>query len=140
MRRVVELISRTTRYAFHLLGVLARRPHDLVRGEELFKLTGVPANYLSKIMNQLRKHGFVESQKGWGGGFRLQDAALDRPIREIVDALEGPLYGQNECAFGLPECDCDHPCPLHEKWEKVRLASDQMLEETQIGDLAFGER
>ena len=64
------MYSRTTRYAFHLLGTLARRRDELVSGEELAGLTGIPANYLSKILNQLRKSGFVESQKGWGGGFR----------------------------------------------------------------------
>ncbi|MBK7702550.1 MAG: Rrf2 family transcriptional regulator [bacterium] len=34
--------------------------------------TGIPVNYLSKILNQLRKAGLVESRKGWGGGFQLR--------------------------------------------------------------------
>ena len=134
------MYSRTTRYAFHLLGTLARRRDELIRTEELFELTGVPANYLSKILNQLRKHGFVESQKGWGGGFRLDERALDRPIMEVLEAVEGPLKPLNDCAFGLPECDENHPCPLHDQWERIRAASDRMLEETRVSDLAFEGR
>ena len=130
------LVSRTTRYAFHLLGVLAARQDELVRGEELAALTGVPANYLSKILNQLRKHAFVESQKGWGGGFRLRDGALTRPIREVMEVLDGPLDPRHDCAFGLPECDDAKPCPLHTHWERVRAAGDRMLDETLVGDLA----
>ena len=81
------MYSRTTRYAFHLLGTLARRRDELIRTEELSRLTGVPANYLSKILNQLRKHGFVESPKGWGGGFRLDEQALDRPMMAVLTVV-----------------------------------------------------
>jgi Rrf2 family protein len=134
------MYSRTTRYAFHLLGTLARRRDELVSGEELARLTGIPANYLSKILNQLRKSGFVESQKGWGGGFRLDEKSLDRPIMDVLEAVEGQLRALNDCAFGLPACDENHPCPLHDQWEQVRHASDRMLEETRISDLAFDGR
>ena len=134
------MYSRTTRYAFHLLGTLARRRDALVSGEELAGLTGIPANYLSKILNQLRKSGFVESQKGWGGGFRLDERALDRPIMDVLEALEGPTQVFDDCAFGLPKCDENHPCPLHDQWEQIRNASDRMLETTRISDLAFDGR
>lgn len=134
------MYSRTTRYAFHLLGALVQRRDELVRGEELAEMTGIPANYLSKILNQLRKHGFVESQKGWGGGFRLDERALDRPIMDVLAAVEGPLRTLNNCAFGLPECDENNPCPLHDQWEMVRSASDRMLATTRISDLAFDGR
>lgn len=134
------MYSRTTRYAFHLLGTLARRRDELIRTEELSKLTGVPANYLSKILNQLRKHGFVESQKGWGGGFRLDEKALDRPIMDVLTALEGAASSLDDCAFGLPECDASNPCPLHDQWEQIRRASDRMLGQTRISDLAFKGR
>ncbi|MDX2438608.1 MAG: Rrf2 family transcriptional regulator [Acidobacteriota bacterium] len=134
------MYSRTTRYAFHLLGTLARRRDVLVSGEEMAGLTGIPANYLSKILNQLRKHGFVESQKGWGGGFRLDDRALGRPIMDVLVALEGAASSLDACAFGLPKCDGTNPCPLHDQWEQIRLASDHMLEQTRISDLAFDGR
>lgn len=134
------MYSRTTRYAFHLLGTLARRREELIRTEELSGLTGIPANYLSKILNQLRKHQFVESQKGWGGGFRLDERALDRPIKDVLVALEGEASGLNDCAFGLPECDATNPCPLHDQWEQIRHASDAMLGQTRISDLAFDGR
>jgi len=134
------MYSRTTRYAFHLLGSLARRREVLVSTEELAGLTGIPANYLSKILNQLRKHGFVESQKGWGGGFRLDERALGRPIMDVLVALEGTASGLDDCAFGLPECDGSNPCPLHDQWEQIRNASDSMLEKTLVADLAFDGR
>jgi Rrf2 family protein len=119
--------------------VLVARQNETLPGEELARITGVPANYLSKILNQLRKHGFVESQKGWGGGFRLAKNALERPILEVLEVLEGPFTELDSCAFGLPECDPDNPCPLHQQWEAIRETSRHMLARTTIANLAFEE-
>ncbi|HSN55804.1 MAG TPA: Rrf2 family transcriptional regulator [Candidatus Sulfomarinibacteraceae bacterium] len=129
--------SRTTRYAFHLLGALTLRRGQRLSGEELARITGIPANYLSKILNQLRKHGFVDSRKGWGGGFELRPTALERPILEVLEVFEGPAAELDSCAFGLPECDPAHPCPLHDQWEEIRAATHRMLAQTRIADLGF---
>ncbi len=135
------MTSQTVRYAFRVLGHLARSTDGLVRGDELAQATQIPANYLSKILNQLRKTGFVESQKGWGGGFRLRRAAEDRPIRDVVIVFDGPRdLDRRDCAFGLPECRDDDPCPLHDRWEQMRAIYRSMLETTRIRDLAGGER
>jgi len=134
------MISRTVRYAFHILGELANRPDERVSGEELARATGVPSNYLSKILNQLRKAGLVDSRKGWGGGFRLRSDAARRPIRDVLEALDGAGSLEEEgCAFGLPRCNPETPCPLHDRWMAVRSSLVRMVDETRIADLA-GER
>lgn len=131
------MVSQTARYALHILGFLADRGGEMVSGEEIAATTGIPANYLSKILNQLRKAGMVESRKGWGGGFRLEEAAVDRPIREVLAAIDGVASTErSDCVFGLPACDPDHPCPLHGYWEQIRSTFDEMLNGTTVGDLA----
>lgn len=133
------MISQTVRYAFRILGHLGTSADELVRGERLAEATDIPANYLSKILNQLRKAGFVESQKGWGGGFRLRPDAADRPIGDVVAALEGPAsLERRDCAFGFPECDSEDPCPLHDDWDRMRSGLRAMLDTTTIRDLAGG--
>lgn len=131
------MISQTVRYAFRILGRLAGSRDGLVRGEELADATAIPANYLSKILNQLRKHGFVDSRKGWGGGFKLHSKALERPILEVLEVLEGPASDLDSCAFGLPECDPNHPCPLHDQWQQIRAATHRMLAQTRVADLGY---
>lgn len=135
------MVSQTGRYALHLLGALAARPGERLRGEELAALTGIPANYLSKILNQLRKVGLVESRKGWGGGFSVPDAALDRPIGDVLEAIEGSgAMVRNDCLFGLPRCDASSPCALHHHWAGIREGFVAMLAHTTIRDLAAGAR
>ncbi len=129
------MVSHTGRYGLRILGFLAGRPGEWVQGTQIAEATGIPANYLSKILNQLRKRGFVRSQKGWGGGFMLAEEASRRPILAVLDALEGPRP-EGECLFGLARCDADNPCPLHGYWEKIQETYEAMLKAVTIGDLA----
>lgn len=131
------MLSQTSRYALHLLGYLATRPGEQVRGEDAAAATGVPATYIPKILNQLRKAGLVDTKRGWHGGFRLRESAFDRPIRDVLAALDGvDSVERSDCAFGLPQCDESNPCPLHDQWEEVRSRYLEMISETRIRDLA----
>lgn len=130
------MVNQTTRYALQILGHLAQAGDALVPGEQIAGEVGIPANYLSKILNQLRKGGIVESQKGWGGGFRLKPEARARPLIDVVRVFEGNQpAGIPSCIFGLPECSDERPCPLHGKWAGIRDSFDAMLRNTTIGEL-----
>ncbi len=131
------MVSQTTKYALRVIGVLARHRGTMMRAEELAAQSEVPGNYLSKILNHLRKNEILESQKGWRGGFRLRDDAMQRPISDIVAIIDGPASAKrSDCAFGLAACDPDNPCPLHAHWEKIQETYNRMLSETRVADLA----
>lgn len=133
------MISQTARYALHILGYLVAHRDELVRAEAISRATGIPANYLSKILNQLRKGGIVDSQKGWHGGFAVRDSALSRPIRDVLAVIDGSeSVDRRDCIFGLPECDDRNPCPLHPQWEGIRDSYTAMVSRTRIRDLTTG--
>ena len=130
------MISQTSKYALQILGFLVSASGDRARSGDIAEKTGIPANYLSKILNQLRKQGLVEAEKGWGGGFRLRQDALDRPIEEILAAIDGIDSTRcEECVYGQSECDSENPCPLHPYWERIRDTYREMLSQTTVADL-----
>jgi len=51
----------------------------------------IPARYLEQIFQRLRRAGLVQSKRGPGGGYTLARASEQISLREIVEALEGPL-------------------------------------------------
>lgn len=128
------MISQTATYALRILGYLAERPGEWVQGEQIARETGIPSNYLSKILNQLRKRGVVSSQKGWGGGFLLAEEAMRQPIAEVVELFDGKRKEQ-ACVFGRPRCDSEHPCPLHDHWDIISKSYEMMLDKIRIADL-----
>jgi Rrf2 family iron-sulfur cluster assembly transcriptional regulator len=131
------MISRTAKYAFNILGYLVRTRGTKTSGEQIANETGIPANYLSKILNQLRKGGLVSAEKGWGGGFEIRKDALDRPIRDVLAIIDGAeSVDGSDCVFGLAACDEENPCPLHSNWERVLSAYDDMLNSRKIVDLS----
>ena len=131
------MITRTGKYALRILGYLVDRPGQWIQGSQIAADTGIPPNYLSKILNQLRKKGFVYSQKGWGGGFKLQEKAARRPIAEVIDLFEGPSE-EKQCIFGIRECDAQNPCPLHTHWESIQKHYRDMLQKTKVESLKSG--
>jgi Rrf2 family protein len=130
------MVSRTAKYALQILGYLASQNGTLVPGEEIARRTGIPANYLSKVLNQLRKQGIVDAEKGWGGGFALRKDARKRPIGDILAIIDGhEAVHAKTCLFGLPDCDPENPCPLHPFWERIRGTYVEMLARTTVQDL-----
>lgn len=131
------MFSRTSKYALAILGYLASRQGIRVPGGQIAEELGIPSNYLSKLLNQLRKQGVVDAEKGWGGGFVLRQDALDRPIRDILEIIEGAGTAEPvECLFGLPACNANNPCPLHAYWGRIRDIYAEMLSKTSVADLA----
>lgn len=126
--------SQTTGYALKTLSILCASEDEWKRAEDISRETGIPSNYLSKILNQLGKRGFVKGRKGWGGGFVLLTSAKDRPIKEIVELFEGRVEF-DACIFGLSECDSNNPCSMHEHWAPVKRAFTKMLNKVTIGDI-----
>ncbi|MEM7411886.1 MAG: Rrf2 family transcriptional regulator [Myxococcota bacterium] len=52
---------------------------------------GVPTRYLEQIFVRLRRAGLVHSKRGPGGGYTLARPAGTISLREVVEAVEGPL-------------------------------------------------
>ena len=130
------MLTRTAQYALQVLGYLTTTSLERARGEEIARATGIPRNYLSKVLNQLRKQGLVHSEKGWGGGFWLCEDAREKPIAEVLEIIEGKGYlGDGQCGFRKATCSPERPCPLHPYWGRIRATYEEMLRETHVGDL-----
>jgi Rrf2 family iron-sulfur cluster assembly transcriptional regulator len=51
----------------------------------------IPARYLEQIFRRLRNADLMTSKRGPGGGYTLARAPRDITLRDIVEAVEGPL-------------------------------------------------
>ena len=61
----------------------------------------VPARYLEQIFQRLRRAKLVASKRGPGGGYTLARPAAEITLREVVEAVEGPL--ERSLAMAPPE-------------------------------------
>lgn len=86
-------LSFRLEYACRVLTALARRHGSPVpvRVEELAREESVPANYLVRILNDLREAGLVESKRGVGGGYALARPPEDISLHAVAEAVEPDL-------------------------------------------------
>jgi Rrf2 family protein len=103
--------------------------------DEISKMIEAPRYFVAKILYRLVRAGFLNSIKGKGGGFYIDESGKDLSIMELVSHIEGNgvITG---CIFGLSKCSGESPCPLHEKYAPIRESIEKLLRTETIGSLA----
>ena len=91
--------------------------------------------FLWKVLQVLARRKLVRSFKGARGGYELARPARQITLLAMVTATDGDALIRN-CVLGLPQCNEEQPCPLHETWKGVRAEVTRMLEQTTLADLA----
>lgn len=96
-------------------------PNRFTSVSELMRTTRLPAPTLAKLATKLGKHNLLISKEGRGGGYRLARAADEITLREVVEALEGPI-APAKCIARPGSCAYERDCDLRPHWP--RLTSD----------------
>jgi Rrf2 family iron-sulfur cluster assembly transcriptional regulator len=132
----MQSITRTGEYGLRGLLFLAKQPSDrLFLVSEVSKAQRIPETYLAKIFQRLSKTGLLKSTRGLNGGFNLGKPAKDITMKQVIEALEGPI-ALNRCLLRQGECDEEESCPLHEVFEEAQEKFVEVLARTTIEDLA----
>jgi len=96
----------------------------------------IPFHFLTKILQLLSRAKIVETLRGARGGVQLYRSPQRITLREVIESIDGPGLFIN-CAFGLPECGEDSPCPMHSEWKNVKNEIKRICEETTFYDLSI---
>lgn len=99
----------------------------------------VPPRFLAKIFQALAKAGIVKSHRGAKGGFSLARPAAEVTVRDVIEAIEGPIH-LNVCLMEAGECDRDKFCPMHSVWENAQEKMLGILAQANFSDLARAEK
>ena len=129
-------LTRKGEYAIRGIIYLAQQPPGKVSLiSEIAEATEAPQTFLAKIFQNFAKIGIVNSFRGTGGGFTLGRAASIITLREVVEAVEGPIV-PNRCLIGTGTCDRGAQCNVHPVWRKVQSQVVQILDSVTIEELA----
>ena len=103
------------------------------------KAQDVPPRFLAKIFQALAKAGVVKSHRGAKGGFSLAKPASEVTVKDVIEAIEGPIY-LNVCLMAPGECSRDKICPMHRVWEEAQEKMMDVLSRANFADLAKAEQ
>jgi Rrf2 family transcriptional regulator, iron-sulfur cluster assembly transcription factor len=129
-------LTRKGEYAIRGVIYLARQaPGKISLISEIAEATEAPQTFLAKIFQSFAKIGIVNSYRGTGGGFTLGRPPSAITLREVVEAVEGPIL-PNRCLLGKGACDKDAVCNVHPVWRKVQGQVVEILDSVTIEELA----
>ncbi len=92
----------------------------------------IPARYLEQIFQRLRRARIVTSKRGPGGGYTLARRPAEITLREIVEAVEGPL--SRALAMAPPEGGTS-PLRPDFLWRDLAERLGEVLEDTTLDEL-----
>lgn len=103
--------------------------------KEICEEIEAPAHFTAKILQNLVKHGLIESAKGPNGGFFINEDRRGLRLREVVEVIDGDSIFTG-CGLGLKQCNPLQPCPIHHDFEEIRNGLSRLLSETGFEKLA----
>ncbi|MGE5056130.1 MAG: RrF2 family transcriptional regulator [Acidobacteriota bacterium] len=132
------MLSTTSEYALRALAFLAAQPPGTaVVGRDLAKAAEVPANYLSKILLELRNAELVDTTRGLAGGYRLRKSAHDIFLIDVVELFDGVSRTKPACFLRHEKpCSSSSPCNAHRLWADVQARYLGFLVSTSLASLS----
>ncbi len=105
------------------LGDVARRQH-------------ISRKYLEQVISLMHKAGYVESQRGKGGGYKLTRKPEDFTLGELLRAAEGSLAPVS-CLDCTNETLCPQldSCPTVGVWRDLGRVTASYLDSKTLADL-----
>jgi len=130
-------LTTFTDFALRALMRLAGEPDRSFSTAEIANEFHISRNHLTKVVRDLAEGGFVTTQRGEGGGFRLTRPAGAITLGEVVRALE-QRQALVEC-FRDDGGDCllKPRCRLKQRLAAAREAFMRELDATTLADCAY---
>jgi Rrf2 family protein len=128
-------ITRKSDYGLRAMYELARSygrsPMSIT---EIATAQGIPDPFLEKIMQEMKSAGLIVATHGRGGGYSLDRAPEKISVREVIEALEGPV-ALVTCLDPSLKCLIEEGCPTSGFWMLINDRFEQALGATTLADL-----
>lgn len=127
------MLSQTCEYALRAMVWLAYTNDDLMPTSSLAERTGVPFNYLAKVLQSLAQADLIVGRRGVGGGYRLARPAEEISMLDVINAIS-PVERICECPLGLASHG-PNLCPLHRQLDLAAKALIDTFQGISLSDL-----
>ncbi|AGK98041.1 RrF2 family transcriptional regulator [Clostridium pasteurianum] len=130
-------ITQESDYAIRAVLILAKNlEKDILDARTICELGNVPLRFLLKLLRKLTKAGIIKSYRGVNGGYALAKAPIDINLKDIIEAIEGPIT-INRCLYDKDTCSAGKGdnCAIHAALYDVQSKMISELEKINFEDL-----
>jgi len=129
-------LTKKADYGLIALKHLAVNGPESSSAKEIADTYGIPVALLSKILQKLAKLGFLVSEHGTNGGYKLAREARDITALEVIRAIDGPIF-LTACFTEHGYCCHTDKCIVRDPLQKVHEGILRLLASITIGDMAL---
>jgi Rrf2 family protein len=105
-----------------------------VSAKEVADSCGIPLPVLSKLLQKLGKSGFLVSEYGTNGGYKLARGASEISALEVIRAIDGPIVLAN-CFTEGAHCGHSGRCTVKRPLRKIHEGILRLLDNVSIQDM-----
>lgn len=129
------LISAKGRYALRcMLDISLNGSEENVKLKDIAERQDIPIKYLEQIVSSLNKAGFVRSERGPNGGYRLSRPPSEYTVGMIIKLIEGDTSPVS-CLADESDCKRSDKCVSMILWKKLNEAVNSVLDGTTLADM-----
>ena len=130
------LVSTRGRYALRFLVDLAENQGEgYITTQELAERQEVSQKYAERLLAMLSRNGFVDSQHGRGGGYRLYGLPESYSVSEVLAAMNEELAPVACLTCSPNTCPRAKKCRTLPMWQKLGGMINDFFEGITIADL-----
>ena len=123
-------LMKRTDIALRALLLLESTP-GLRQASELAEGTESTTQFIPQVINPMVRAGWIASEPGPRGGYRLTTDLTQRTLLELIELIEGPV-DDGRCVLESTTCTEADPCALHHAWTWARAGLVERLGRTVI--------
>ena len=104
--------------------------------KEMAETYRIPVPILAKVLQKLVRDGFLVSEQGTNGGYRLARDPATITALEVIRAIDGPIILTACLSRHGDECELTSQCTVREPLRKVHEGILKLLDSITISDLS----
>ena len=128
-------VSRLADYAVSIIYAFSGSENEILSSKDIVEKTKLHKATVNKLLAQLVKKNFLEPFRGTKGGYRLKKNLDSISIKELIEAIEGPVLLTDCLNKNANNCNLFNVCSTKNVWSFVNTEINNTLENIKIKDI-----
>jgi len=128
-------LSKKTDYGLMALKHILAQEDRPSSAREIAEAYDIPFEVLAKLLQTLTRKGLLVSQHGTKGGYSSAPRSGAITVREVLEAIEGPVAIIDCARSRKGPCDQEDKCAVRRPLEKVQEKVIDLLERTTLREI-----
>ena len=128
-------VTRLADYSVSIIATFSGCEDKILSSKEIIEKTKLKKATVNKLLSKLVKKNFLEPFRGANGGYKLKKDLYNISIKELIEAIEGPVLLTDCLNKNANNCNLFNVCNTKNIWSFVNTAINDTLDGIKVKDI-----